>query len=68
MIIYLPTVTWFQVFQSNTNYFKQSIWPIYGIITDTMTSGQRGPGSNDYKGVLHIPQSYRIGASPPDSV
>ena len=39
-------------------------WPINGTLTDTTTPGQSGLESNSNEGVLHIPQSFRIGASP----
>ena len=45
-----------------------SIWPIHGTLTGTTTQGQRVPGSNGNKGVLHILQNTRTGASPSDAV
>ena len=41
--------------------------PQIGPISGTTTPGQSGPGSDDNKGVLHIPQSSSItGTSPSD--
>ena len=37
-------------------------------LTGTTALGQSGPGSNDNKGVLYIPQSSRAGALPLDAV
>ena len=45
-----------------------SIWPINGTLTGTNTLCQSGPGSNGKEGVLHIPQSFRIGALLPYSL
>ena len=40
-----------------------------GTLTGTTILGQRRPGqSNDNKGVLHMSQNSRTGASPPDAV
>ena len=44
------------------------IWPIDGTLTGTSKSDQSGPGSNGNKGVHHILQSFRTGASPSDAV
>ena len=49
-------------------WLKSSIWFIYGTLTSTTTPGQSEPGSNGNEGVLHIPQSFRTGASPSDSL
>ena len=43
---------------------NSSIWPIEETLTATTTQDQSGPGSNGNKGVLHIPQNLRTGASP----
>ena len=63
----------YAVSMSKQPYFKQfslakvqfrSIWPIDRTISDTITLGQSGPGSNGNKGVLCILQSSSItGAS-----
>ena len=46
---------------------NSSIWPIDCTLSDVTTLGQSGPGSDDYEGVLHIPQNSRITeASPSD--
>ena len=37
-------------------------------LSGTSTLGQSGPGSNDDEGVLHITQSFRIGASTSDGL
>ena len=38
-------------------------WPIYGSLTGTTNPGQSQHESNGLKGVLHIPQSSKTGAS-----
>ena len=35
---------------------NSSIWPIYRTLSDAITPGQSGPGSDGNKGVLRIPQ------------
>ena len=40
------------------------IWSIDRTLSGTTTSGQSGPGSNGNEGVLHVPQSFKIGALP----
>ena len=41
--------------------------PLIGPLSGATTPGQRGPGSDGNKGVLHIPQSSSIaGTSPSD--
>ena len=57
-IICLLTVKW----------LNSSIWPLDGTLTSSTTPGESGPESNGNKGVLYIPQSSRIGASPLDAV
>ena len=58
IIICLHTVIWFQVFLSNTNNFQtKSIWPIYGILTGTITMCESGLGSNGNEGITpHSPE------------
>ena len=34
-------------------FFNRSIWSIDGILTDTITPGQRGPGNNGRERVFH---------------
>ena len=65
---YLHTVTWFQVFLSNTNSLQTSIWPIDRTLSGTATSGHSGPGSNGNEEVLHITQNSRTKASQSDAV
>ena len=38
--------------------------PIDRFLTDTISLGQNGFGSNDNEGVLHIPQSSRVKLHP----
>ena len=45
---------------------NNSIWPIDRTLSGATTPGQRGPGSNGNEGLLHIPQSSKIGVSPSD--
>ena len=45
---------------------NSSIRPIDRPISDATTPGQNGSGSNGNKGVLHISQSSRTGASSSD--
>ena len=40
----------------------------YGSLIGTTIPGESGSGINSYESVVHIPQSSRSGASPPDSV
>ena len=40
------------------------IWLLDGTLTGTTTPSQSGPGSNGYEGILYIPRSSVIGASP----
>ena len=47
---------------------NSSIWPIDMTLSGATTQGQSGPGSNGNQGVLHIPQSSKIGASPFDAL
>ena len=44
------------------------IWPIDGIPSGTITSGQCGPGRNGNEEVLHIPQSSRTGTPSSDGL
>ena len=48
-------------------WLNNSIWHRGEILTSTITSGQSGPWSNCYKGVLYIPHIPRTGAAPSDS-
>ena len=50
LVICLHTVKW----------VKSSIWPIDGTSSGTTTPSESEPRSNDYEGVLHIPQSSSI--------
>ena len=45
---------------------NSSIWSIDRTLSDATTPGQSGPGSNSSEVVLHIPQSFKIGASQSD--
>ena len=36
------------------------------LLLSANTLGQSGPGSNSNEGVIHIPQSFKTGASPSD--
>ena len=45
-------------FSINTQF--SSIWPIDRTLSGASTPGQSGPGSDSYKGVLHISQSSSI--------
>ena len=45
---------------------NNSIWPIDGILTGTITPGQSGPESNGNEGIFHTPQTPR--ASPSDAI
>ena len=47
---------------------NSSIWPIERALSGAKTAGQSGPGSNGNKGVLHIPQISKTGASPLDGL
>ena len=47
---------------------NSSMWPVDGALTGTTNSSQTEPQSNGNEGVLDIPQSFRIGASPSDAV
>ena len=42
------------------------VLPIDRFLSGATTPGQSGPGSNGNKGVLHIPQMSKAGASPSD--
>ena len=44
-----------------------SLCCIDGILTDTTTLSQSGPGSNDKERVLHIHQSSITVVTPPDT-
>ena len=81
-IIHLHTVKWFQILLCNTNnsiqqsfvctqlnlfkYRKLNI--CIRLITDTTTPVQNGLGSNGNQEILHISQSYRMGASASDGL
>ena len=43
-----------------------SIWTINGGLSGTTSLDKGGPGTNGCEGLLHISQSFRIGASPSD--
>ena len=58
MIIHLYSHK-FSSTQSNTNNFQT---------IGTTTPGQSEPGSNGNEGVIHTPQTFRTGASPPDAI
>ena len=45
----MQTIKWFQYKELNS-----STWYIDGILADTMTPDQNGPGSNSNEGELHI--------------
>ena len=45
-----------------------SNWLIDGTKSVATPLVQRGPGSNDNEGVLHVPQSSKIGALPSDGL
>ena len=47
---------------------NSSIWPIDRSLSDATTLGQKGHRSKSNEGILHIPQSSRTGASPPNSL
>ena len=47
---------------------NSSIWPIDGILKDTTTLVQSGPGCNGNEGALHIPKRSRTEASPSDGI
>ena len=65
-ILYIWLVLFRTVQYSISTQFS-SIWPIDWNLSDANSPGQSGPGSNDNKGVLCIPQSSTItGASPSD--
>ena len=59
----MHTAKWFQVL-----LWQISIWLIDGTLSGATTSGQIGQGSSGNEGVLHIPQSFRTGASPSDGL
>ena len=72
----MHTFKWFQVLltiQFNISCLfahsliaKSSIWPMDGTLSESTSLGQSESESNCYEGVLHIPQSSRIEASPSD--
>ena len=41
--------------------WNSSIWPIDRTLSAATTPTKSGPGSNGNEGVLHIPQSFRVG-------
>ena len=45
---------------------NSSIWPIDRTFSCATILGQSGPGSNGNKGVFHIPQSSKTGATSSD--
>ena len=47
---------------------NSSIWMIEKTLSDSTTLGQRGPGSDGNKEILHIPQSSRTKVSPSDGL
>ena len=49
-------------------YFYSNHTQIGGTLTGITTPGLSGPENNDYKGILNIPQSSRIGTSPSDGL
>ena len=54
----------FQVIQFSISMQFSSIWPKHRTLSDAITPGQSGPGSDCNEGVLRIPQSSNIiGAS-----
>ena len=57
----------FQTIQFIISTLFSSIWPIEKTLSEAITPGQSGPGNDDSKGVLCIPQGFSItGASPSD--
>ena len=51
---------------SNLFVHSFNVQQFYRILSGTTTPGQSGSGSIGNEGVLHIPQSSKIGASPSD--
>ena len=47
---------------------SSSIWLIDGTLSVATTLGQSEPESNGNKGVIHIPQNSKTGASPSDGL
>ena len=47
---------------------NSSIWLMDRTLSFTPTPGQSGPESSGNEGVFHIPQSFKNGATPSDSV
>ena len=47
---------------------NSSIWLIDRILSGATSPGQSRPGSNGNEGILHIPQSFIIGAVPSDAL
>ena len=50
----------FQVIQFSISTHFSSIWPVDRTLSGATTPSQSGPGSDDNKGVLRIPQSSSI--------
>ena len=47
---------------------NSSIWLTDGNLSYATTPGQSGPESNGNEGVLHLPQIFKAGALPSDSL
>ena len=47
---------------------NSSIWPIDRILQDATTPELKGPGRDANEGILHIPESFRVKASPSDGL
>ena len=56
------------LFSINQKWLNSSVWPLDMTLTSSTTLSPSGPGSNDNKGILHISQSFRTGASPSDAL
>ena len=62
----LHTVVWFQIFQPNKKFSSGSSWPIDGTLTGTTTLGHSWPGNNNSNKRVLHPP--RSWASPSDAV
>ena len=56
------------VLLNTNNFLNRFFWLIDGILTNTSTSDQSGPGSNGNEGVLQTSLFFRTGGLQSDAI
>ena len=68
MVSVIAMTIQFHISLHAVKWVNSSFWFIGGTLTGTITPGQNEPGSNVNKGIIHMAQSSRTGASPSDAL